>query len=171
MTAAIAVALMLAAAPAPLEKGQVAPDFEAKTTDGKPFKLSEAVRSKTVVLAFFPKAFTPGCTRQMTAFTEQYKVLEEKGALVIGISMDDNETLARFKKDLKAPFPFIADPEGRISTLFGVRSPGAKYADRKNFVIGRDRKLLEIESGMFAIDPDEAIAACPGPAAAPKDGK
>jgi len=108
----------------------------------------------------------------MTAFRDRYAELEKKGAQVVAISMDDRETLARFKKELNAPFPFIPDPEGKVAALFGVK--GEKTADRKSFVVGEGRKVLAIESGMFAIDPDESIAACPlrkqkGRPAAPAD--
>jgi peroxiredoxin Q/BCP len=95
----------------------------------------------------------------MTAYRDRYAELEKKGAQVIGISMDDRETLARFKKELNAPYPFIPDPEGKVAELFGVK--GAKTAERKTFVVGEDRKVVAIEAGMSAIDPDEAIAACP----------
>jgi peroxiredoxin Q/BCP len=95
----------------------------------------------------------------MTAYRERYAELEKKGAQVLAVSMDDRETLARFKKELNAPFPFLPDPEGKLAALFGVK--GEKVADRKTFVIGEGRKVLAIEAGMFAIDPDDAIAACP----------
>jgi peroxiredoxin len=103
----------------------------------------------------------------MTAYRERYAELEQKGAQVLAVSMDDRETLARFKKELNAPFAFLPDPEGKLAALFGVK--GEKMADRKTFVIGEGRKVLAIEAGMFAIDPDEAIAACPlrKPKAAP----
>ena len=97
----------------------------------------------------------------MTAFRDRYADIEKKGAEVIAISMDDTETLQRFKKELGAKFPFISDKDGRIATLFGVRGPGDKTADRKSFVIGEGLKVLNVESGMFAIDPDDSIAACP----------
>ncbi|MGA9525104.1 MAG: peroxiredoxin [Myxococcaceae bacterium] len=155
----IPIIALLAAAP--LQQGQVVPDFTAKTSAGQTVKLSELVKEKTVVLAFFPRAFTPGCTMQMKAFRDRFAELEKKGATVFGVSMDDAETLARFKKDLNAPFEFLADPDGRITTLLGMRDEGDKTADRGNFVIGEDRKVLAFEAGMRAIDPDDAIAACP----------
>jgi thioredoxin-dependent peroxiredoxin len=95
----------------------------------------------------------------MTAFRDRYAELEKKGAQVLAISMDDRETLARFKKELNAPFPFIPDPEGKIAGLFGVK--GEARADRKTFVVGEGRKVLAIQSGMLAIDPQDSIAACP----------
>jgi peroxiredoxin len=95
----------------------------------------------------------------MSAFRDRYAELEKKGAQVLAISMDDRDTLARFKKELNAPFPFIPDPEGKVAALFGVK--GDKTADRKTFVVGEGRKVLAIQSGMLAIDPHASIDACP----------
>jgi thioredoxin-dependent peroxiredoxin len=95
----------------------------------------------------------------MTAYRDRYAELEKKGAQVVAVSMDDRGTLEKFKKELSAPFPFVPDPEGKLAALFGVK--GEKTAERKTFVLGEGRKVLAIEAGMFAIDPDQAIAACP----------
>lgn len=94
----------------------------------------------------------------MTAYRDRYAELQKKGAEVWAVSIDSPETLARFKKELGAPFPFIADPEGKVAELFGVKG---RTADRKTFVVGEGRKVLGTEAGLFAIDPDDAIAACP----------
>lgn len=94
----------------------------------------------------------------MTAYRDRYADLQQKGAEVWAVSIDSAETLARFKKELGAPYPFIADSDGKVAELFGV---GGKTASRKTFVIGEGRKVLAIESGLSALDPDEAIAACP----------
>ena len=158
MTALPLALVLFAATP---EVGQPIGDFTAKDTEGKTHSLAKAVEEGTVVVAFFPKAFTPGCTRQMKAFRDKQAELDQKGATVWAVSMDDAETLARFKKELGASFVFLPDPDGRISRHFGVAKEGDKTADRKNFVVGEGRKLLAVESGLFAIDPDDAIAACP----------
>ena len=75
--------------------------------------------------------------------------------------MDDSETLARFKAELKAPFAFIPDPEGKIVGAFDVKTPVVSFAKRYTFVIGEDRKIQKVESGGDAINPEGAIAACP----------
>lgn len=75
--------------------------------------------------------------------------------------MDDSETLARFKAELKAPFAFIPDPEGDIVKLFDVKTPVVAFAKRYTFVIGEERKILKVESGGDAINPEGAIVACP----------
>jgi peroxiredoxin len=75
--------------------------------------------------------------------------------------MDDAVELKKFKESLKAPFPFIADPEGKVVNAFDVKTPMVGFAKRYTFVIGQDRKILKVESGSDAIDPNGAIVACP----------
>lgn len=75
--------------------------------------------------------------------------------------MDDVETLARFKAELNAPFPFISDPKGELVAAFDVKMPVLSVAKRYTFVIGEGRKILKVESGSDAIDPKGAIASCP----------
>lgn len=87
--------------------------------------------------------------------------MEKAGAQVLAISMDDKDTLKRFKAELKAPFAFIPDPEGKIIELYDVKMPMVSYAKRYSFVVGADRKIIKTQSGNDAVNPDEAIAACP----------
>lgn len=75
--------------------------------------------------------------------------------------MDDAETLARFKAELKAPFPFIPDPEGKVVAAFDVKMPLLSVPKRYTFVIGEGRKILKVETGSDAIDPNGAIVSCP----------
>jgi len=75
--------------------------------------------------------------------------------------MDDKDTLKRFKTELKAPFTFIPDPEGKVVGLYDVKTPMVSFAKRYSFVVGQDRKIIKIQSGQDAVNPDEAIAACP----------
>ncbi|QRN99106.1 peroxiredoxin [Archangium violaceum] len=147
--------------------GEVAPEFTVEDTTGKTYTLSQMVKNGPVILAFFPKAFTSGCTRELTAYRERYADIEKLSGQVLAVSMDDKETLTKFKESLKAPFAFIPDPEGKLASLYDVktsdeaRMPGMKFANRFTFVIGEDGKVLKVESGKDAIDPTEAIASCP----------
>jgi peroxiredoxin len=75
--------------------------------------------------------------------------------------MDTAEELKKFKESLKAPFAFIPDPEGKVVKHFDVKTPVVSFAQRYTFVIGEDRKILKVESGKDAIDPNGAIVACP----------
>ncbi len=74
--------------------------------------------------------------------------------------MDDAETLKKFKTELKAPFSFIPDPEGKIVGLYDVKMPVMAAAKRYSFVVGQDRKIVKVSSGADAVNPEEAIAAC-----------
>jgi peroxiredoxin Q/BCP len=87
--------------------------------------------------------------------------VEKAGAQVLAISMDAPETLKKFKTELKAPFAFIPDPEGKIVALYDVKMPAVSIPKRYSFVIGPDRKIIQIQSGSDAINPEGAIAACP----------
>jgi len=80
---------------------------------------------------------------------------------VIAISMDDAETLKKFKSELKAPYSFVADPEGKIVSQYDLKMPVVAMAKRYSFVVGPDRKIIKVQSGSDAVDPSEAIAACP----------
>jgi peroxiredoxin len=75
--------------------------------------------------------------------------------------MDDAETLKKFKESLKAPFAFVADPDGKVVKAYDVKTPVVSFAQRYTFVIGEGRKILKVDSGSDAIDPAGAVAACP----------
>jgi peroxiredoxin Q/BCP len=75
--------------------------------------------------------------------------------------MDDAATLKKFKESLKAPFAFVPDPDGKVVNAFDVKTPVVSFAQRYSFVIGEGRKILKVESGKDAIDPEGTIVACP----------
>jgi peroxiredoxin len=75
--------------------------------------------------------------------------------------MDKPETLQKFKAELKAPYTFIPDPDGKIVALFDVKMPAVPIPKRYSFVVDQDRKIVKVQSGSDAIDPGGAIAACP----------
>lgn len=99
--------------------GSIAPDFESKTDSGETIKLSD-FRGKTVVLYFYPKADTPGCTKQACNFRDNYGAFEERGVLVLGVSYDTVEEQKTFKDKFNLPFTLIADPDHAVSELYGV---------------------------------------------------
>jgi peroxiredoxin len=114
--------------------GSPAPDFEALSTTGKRIRLS-ALRGRPVVLYFFPKAFTPGCTLEAREFRDAYPELLSAGAEVIGISTDDHQTQCSFAEKEKANFPMIGDPDGAIARQYDVVWPLLKLTKRVTFVI------------------------------------
>ena len=114
-----------------------APDFTARTTDGKDIRLSD-FRGKKVVLYFFPKAFTPGCTHQAKTFVAAHPEIAATGATLLGVSTDDFKTQCDFTESLQSPFPMIADQDGAIARSFDIVWPLLKMVQRVTFVIDEE---------------------------------
>jgi peroxiredoxin Q/BCP len=150
-------AASLASAGVPLAPGDVAPDFKRPSTTGQDVKLSE-LRGKKVVLAFFPKAGTPGCTKEMSAFRDRLAEFTSAGALVLGMSIDDIESQKKFARDIQVTFPLLSDPEGEVAEAYGVKSLG--FAKRVTFVIDKGGKIAAVFDGKDALDPAGALASC-----------
>lgn len=131
----------MATTPAALAVGSPAPDFEATTHTGSAFKLS-AQKGKNVVVYFYPKDETPGCTQEAEAFRDDFAKLQEKGAVVVGISADSAESHKAFAENHKLPFLLVSDPNGAIAAKFGV--PFNTVAQRQTFVIGKDGAMKNI---------------------------
>lgn len=101
---------------------------------------------------FFPRAFTPGCSRETAAFRDSYADLRQVGAGIVGISTDDEPTQCRFADFMRAPFPLIADPRSELTRAYGVRWPVLKIAKRVTFVIGPSRVILGTFHREFQIE-------------------
>jgi peroxiredoxin Q/BCP len=144
-----------------LKVGDKAPEFTLPDQDGKPVALAEALKAGPVILAFYPKAFTPGCTKQNSNFRDKYAEVEKKGAQVFGISTDSVETQKKFKAEYKLPYPLLSDEGGKVAKQYSGTVPVVGLANRANFVIGQDGKIAQIIEGGDAIDPNAAIANCP----------
>lgn len=140
--------------------GQVAPDFTVKDIDGKEVTLSKLVEQGPVILAFFPKAFTGGCTKQMQGYRDHFAEVQKLKGTIIAVSMDDAATLVKWRAELKAPQTFIADSEGTLTKLYDVKMMIVGMAQRHAFVIGSGRKVLDHTEGSDSIDPTKAVAAC-----------
>src|SRR5512143_1730270 len=99
--------------------GAQAPDFELKNDEGKTLRLSD-YRGKRVVLYFYPKDDTPGCTTQACGFRDNYLAIEEKNAIVLGVSPDGAKSHQKFKTKFNLPFTLIADEDHSIAEAYGV---------------------------------------------------
>jgi peroxiredoxin Q/BCP len=117
-----------------LKVGDTAPEFTAKTTHGDTVSL-RGLRGRPVVIYFFPKAFTMGCTIETRQFRDNYADLRALGAEVIGISADKFDVQCRFAGDNKAPFPLVGDEDKRICEAYGILWPLIKIPQRITFVI------------------------------------
>ena len=141
--------------------GDPAPDFTLPDQDGYPVTLSAVLKNGPVILAFYPKAFTPGCTRQNSNFRDKYAEVEKKGAQVFGISTDSMSTQKKFKAEYKLPYPLLSDVDGKVSKAYVGTMPVIGVANRANIVIGQDGKVDGVVEGGDAVDPNGAIASCP----------
>ncbi|MFL0681750.1 MAG: thioredoxin-dependent thiol peroxidase [Algoriphagus aquaeductus] len=132
-----------------LEVGQMAPDFEAKIETGETIKLSD-YRGKKVVLYFYPKDATPGCTAQACNLRDNYDALLKAGYVVLGISSDDEKSHKKFIEKQNLPFPLIADTDLKVHEAYGTwvekSMYGRKYMGtaRTTFVIDEEGKIAEV---------------------------
>lgn len=113
-----------------------APGFSAPDETGRMRTLSE-FRGRPVVLYFYPKDGTPGCTEEACAFRDTWRRFERYDAQVVGVSLDSVESHAAFQRKLKLPFPLLADPEGRLLDAYGVPRNPSGFAARTTFIIDR----------------------------------
>jgi len=153
------LAMVLGAAA--LKVGDKAPDFTLPDTQGIPVTLSRLLEKGPVILAFYPKAFTPGCTQQNQNFRDHIGEVEAKGAQVVGISVDSVETQRKFKEQYKLPFPLLSDEGGKVAAQYSGTMPLVGFAKRANVVIGQDGLVKAMVEGGDAVDPTSAIASCP----------
>ena len=161
----LTAALAFAQAPAPpkthLKVGDAAPDFTLPSTAGSPVKLSSFRGSKNVVLAFYPAAFTGGCTKEMQAYQLGLNKFEDAETQVFGVSTDNTPSQRRFAEDLKVSFPMLSDFSSReVSKLYGVLMPERGIANRATFVVDKEGRIQHIEEGSAAIDISGAATAC-----------
>ncbi len=123
-----------------------APDFVAIASDGKPVRLQD-FRGKWVVLYFYPKDDTPGCTREACSFRDGIRRIQAMNAVVLGVSPDGVKSHDKFKTKYNLPFPLLADEDHKLSQDYGVWKEKTMYG----------RKLMGIERSTFLIDPDGRI--------------
>ncbi len=134
---------------APLGEGSPAPDIQLQTDTGEPFRLS-GLRGKTVVLYFYPKADTPGCTTEACEFRDRRQRFETAGAVIVGVSPCPVEKQARFKVKYGLPFTLLSDSEKAAAQAYGVWREKNMYGKktmgivRSTFIIGPDGKILKI---------------------------
>lgn len=131
------------------KEGDKAPDFTAKDQNGKTVSLSD-FKGKNVILYFYPKDDTPGCTAEACSFRDNYQSLLSKGFAVIGVSTDTEKSHKKFEKKYSLPFPLIADPDRKIVEEYGLWAEkmmfGKKYMGtvRTTFVIDLNGVITKV---------------------------
>ncbi len=130
-----------------LEVGDKAKAFQLETYGGETLKLSDYA-GKPVVLYFYPRDNTPGCTREACAFRDLSLELDQRGAVVLGVSTDSVESHEKFRDKHELNFPLLADPEGKVSSAYGAWREKNMYG----------KKSMGIQRSTFLIDPKGKIA-------------
>lgn len=128
-------------------EGSFAPDFCLFNFEGKKFCLQD-FKGKWVVLYFYPKDMTPGCTKEACDFRDNYSFLKEKGIEVLGVSRDDEKSHKKFSEKYNLNFPLLSDKDGKVSKAYGVLVEKNMYG----------KKVLGIERSTFIINPEGKIA-------------
>ena len=136
-----------------IEAGKPAPDFELQSDTGETVKLSD-FRGRPIVLYFYPKDDTPGCTTEACEFRDAYDVFRERGAVVLGVSPDDVASHEKFKSKHELPFTLLADPDHAVAEEYGVwgqrKFAGKSYMgiNRSTFIIDADGNVARAMLGI-----------------------
>ena len=139
--------------------GDMAPDFELISDEGKPVKLSD-FRGQKVVLFFYPKAATPGCTTQACGFRDKYSVFESHDATVLGISPDAPKALAKWRAEEGFPYALLSDPEHEVAESYAVWGEKKMYGRaymgiiRSHFVIDEAGKVADVQ---VKVSPEDSV--------------
>jgi peroxiredoxin Q/BCP len=132
-----------------IKEGDPAPDFAAKDTDGNEVRLSD-LRGQKVVLYFYPKDDTPGCTKEACSFRDAFSEFEERGIKVVGVSLDDQASHRKFTDKYELPFTLLADTNHVVADAYGVYGEkqfmSKKYmgVSRKTFLIDEEGRLRKV---------------------------
>lgn len=147
---------------ATLQAGDLAPIFTAKNQNGKSVSLTD-FKGKKVILYFYPKDNTPGCTAEACDFRDNYQSLTSKGFEVIGVSTDDEKSHKKFEAKFELPFTLIADTEKAIVESYGVWVEKSMYGksymgtDRKTFIIDESGKIIRVIDKVDTKEPSKQV--------------
>lgn len=139
-----ALSLCLSGAADAPKTGDQAPLIEGKDQDGKTWKLADVVGKKVVLLYFYPKDDTPGCTKEACGFRDSIEDLKKQNVEVIGVSFDSAESHKNFISKYHLNFPLLADTDGKIAEAYHAKMSGKNMARRVSFLIGLDGKIAHI---------------------------
>lgn len=143
-----------------LSIGDTAPDFELLSDENKPVKLSN-FRGQQVIVFFYPKADTPGCTTQACGLRDNYETIQAANGLVLGISPDQPEDLAKWREKQGFPYSLLSDPEHTVADAYDVWGEKKMYGNtymgiiRSHFVVDPEGKIADVQ---YKISPKDSVA-------------
>jgi peroxiredoxin Q/BCP len=120
------------------------PEFSLMDERGRLVSLRDYLGKKVVILYFYPKDFTPGCTAEACSFRDDYKIYEERGAVVVGVSLDSVESHMKFSEKYNLPFLLLSDSRKEVAKAYGVLGTGGFLAKRVTFVIDKEGKIAAV---------------------------
>ena len=128
--------------------GDTAPAFAGKDQDGKTVSLADFAGKKTVLLYFYPKDFTGGCTKEACGFRDRMGELQTNNVEVVGVSFDSADSHKKFIEKYNLNFTLLADTDGKITDAYGVKMPVMNMSKRVSFLIGQDGKIIHVTDAM-----------------------
>ena len=155
--AALLAAAGMSASAAELKVGMKAPEFSAQDQNGRTIQLADYWGKSTVVLYFYPKDDTPGCTAEACSLRDGYGALLATGAVILGVSADDVKSHADFAAKFSLPFSLLADPEHRIIEAYGVKMLMMNMAKRWTFIIDKHGVIRHIVQDVRTKDHDKQV--------------
>ena len=145
------------ASAADLKEGAKAPAFEALDQNGVQVRLADFQGKSAVVLYFYPKDDTPGCTAQACSLRDGFQAIKAAGAVVLGVSADTSQSHKAFAEKFHLPFSILADPDKRIIEAYGVKMPLLGFAKRVTFLIDRQGIVRKVITDTRTKDHDQQV--------------
>ena len=136
----------------PLNVGDIAPDFTLPSTTGVDFSLSKDKKDLPVVIYFYPKDFTPGCTREACEFRDHFSFFQDLGIDVYGISRDNIATHDDFKKAMKLPFELLSDRSGKVAGLYKASIPLINFTRRVTYLLDKQHRIAAVYENLFGAE-------------------
>jgi peroxiredoxin Q/BCP len=159
VVAAGVLSILLVGAAAELKVGDTAPPFNLQGSDGKTYSLDQFKGKSAVVVAWFPKAFTGGCTKECQSLKENGKMLQGLKVAYFTASVDTPEVNTKVAEKLELDYPILSDPDKSVAQAYGVINPARGFANRWTFYIDKDGIIKEIDKTVKADQAGPDIAA------------
>ena len=132
-----------------LKENTQAPDFNLESTSGFPFTLSKQAAGKPLILYFYPKDFTPGCTKEACEFRDTFEFFRDLDIDIYGISRDSVETHQKFKTAHNLPFELLADENGKVADLYDASLPFINFTKRITYLLNKDHQIAGVYQNLF----------------------
>lgn len=132
-----------------LKTGTKAPDFTLSSTGDKKISLSKDFKGKALIIYFYPKDFTPGCTAEACEFRDKFEDFRDLSIPILGISKDDIDSHEKFKKTYKLPFDLLSDSSGKVCKAYDALIPLIKMPKRITYLLNEDHEIVAVFSEMF----------------------